>query len=33
MPGTINNEYGKVTISEDIIATVAGMPRLKITAW
>ncbi len=24
MPGTINNEYGKVTISEDIIATVAG---------
>ena len=24
MPGTINNKYGKVTISEDIIATVAG---------
>ena len=24
MPGTINNEYGKVTICEDIIATVAG---------
>ena len=24
MPGTINNEYGKVTISEDRIATVAG---------
>ena len=24
MPGTINNEYGQVTISEDIIATVAG---------
>ena len=24
MPGTINNEYGEVTISEDIIATVAG---------
>lgn len=24
MPGTINNENGKVTISEDIIATVAG---------
>ena len=24
MPGTINNEYGKVTFSEDIIATVAG---------
>lgn len=24
MPGTINNEYGKVTISKDIIATVAG---------
>ena len=30
MPGTINNEYGKVTISEDIIATVAGNPELKI---
>ena len=33
MPGIINNEFGKVTISEDIVANIAGYAATETTAW